>query len=109
MTGAEWIEVLRAECKRTSQVKVAARLGISGTLINQAVNGKYKASTARLEERVRGELMQKMVNCPELGELSSRRCQDHQARPFATTNPTRVALYIACRKGCQHSKLGSES
>lgn len=105
MAEADWMKVLRAECKRTSQNKVADRLGISLTVVNQVLKGTYKHPTTRLEERVRGELMQETVICPVLGELSKRRCQDHQARPFATTNPTRVQLYMACRKGCKHSKL----
>jgi len=105
MADADWIKILRDECERTSQTKVAARLGVSDSSVNQLLKGSYKASTKRLEARVRGELMKETVTCPVLGEISSKRCQDHQARPFATTNPTRVALYMACRKGCKHSKL----
>lgn len=109
MADADWIKVLREECKATSQTKVARRLGMSGTTINQVLNGKYKASTDRFEERVRGELMRKTLTCPALGEISSRRCQDEQARPFASTNPQRVAVYKACRSGCRHSKVGGGS
>ncbi len=109
MTDAEWIEVLREECKRTSQNKVARLIGMSQTTINQVLKGTYTGRLDRIEARVMGALMKQTHDCPVLGAISKKRCQDHQARPFATTNPTRVALYMACRKGCKHSKLGSES
>lgn len=102
----DWIVALREECKRTSQIKAGARLGVSATTINQVLKGTYKASTKRLEERVRGELLNKLVACPVLGEISARKCLDEQARPFAATNPQRVALWKACRAGCKHSTLG---
>lgn len=101
----EWIKALRAECRRTSQIRVARRLGVSATSINQVLGGNYKASTARIEQRVRGELMRETVECPVLGEITKRRCDDEQRRPFASTNPQRIAVYKACRSGCSHSGL----
>jgi len=109
MADAEWIEVLREECKRTSQNKVARLTGASTATINQVLKGTYTGRLDRIEARVMRALMKQTHDCPVLGEISKKRCQDHQARPLATTNPTRVALYMACRRGCKHSKLGSES
>lgn len=103
---ADWIATLRAECKQTSQNKTATRLGLSPTTINQVLAGTYKGNLQRIEERVRGELMNKTVECPVLGEISARKCLDWQARPFAATNPTRVAVWKACRGGCKHSQIG---
>ena len=98
---ADWIDVLRAACEASSQTKVARRLAVSAALVNQVLRGRYKASLTRLEARVRGELMRETLSCPVLGEISKRRCQDEQRRPFAATNPQRVALYGACRT-CTH-------
>lgn len=109
MADAEWIKALRMECQRTSQNKTARLIGTSSATINQVLKGTYAGRLDRIEARVMGTLMKQTHECPVLGEISRKRCQDHQARPFATTNPTRVALYMACRKGCKHSKLGSES
>ncbi len=95
-----WIEVLRAACTESSQQKVADRLGVSSATVNRVLKGCYGASTRAVEKRVRGELMHKMLVCPVLGEISTRRCQDEQRRPFAVTNPQRVALFRACRSGC---------
>lgn len=104
-----WLEVLRAECERVkSQHKVAKRLGVSAAMVNQVLNGVYKASTERLEALVRGELMHETVLCPVMGEVSKRKCVDVQAQPFAATNPQRVALYRACRSGCPYSSLREE-
>lgn len=102
---SDWIEALRTECERTSQSRTARRLGVSPTMVNQALNGTYKGNIARLETLVRGELMSETVECPVLGEITKRRCLDEQARPFAPTNPQRVACYKACRSGCPHSSL----
>lgn len=105
---SSWVEALRAECARTSQARTARRLGISASTVNQVLNGTYKADAARIEERIRGELMNERVLCPVMGEISKRKCVDVQALPFAATNPQRVALYKACRSGCPHSSLREE-
>lgn len=105
MKEPDWIAALREEQKRTSQRLVSARLGISQTTVHQVLKGNYKGNLHRIEQRVRGELMHKVVECPVLGEISARKCLDWQARPFAATNPTRVAVWKACRAGCKHSAL----
>lgn len=97
MSEHDWIEALRAECERTSQAKTAARLGVSSAMVNQVLRGRYRGKTDNLETRVRGELMRATVDCPVLGEISTRQCLDEQSRPFAATNPLRIRLYRACR------------
>lgn len=98
----EWVLQLAAECDRTSQKRTADRLGVSPAMVNQALRNAYKGDVDRLAERVRGELLAASVICPVLGEITSRRCLDEQARPRATTNHLRVAVYNACRSGCPH-------
>lgn len=100
----DWLEALRRACAETSQSKVAARLHVSTTMVCQALAGKYRGNLGNLEARVRGELMNRTVDCPVLGEISLRRCQDEQRRPFATTNHIRVQLYLACRGTCPHRR-----
>lgn len=101
----DWIVALREECGRTSQSKTAAALGVSTAMVNQVLKGTYKGNWERIETLVRGELMNATVMCPVLGEISCRKCLDLQALPFAPTNPQRVAVYKACRSGCEFSKL----
>ena len=98
----DWLAVLRQAVERDGLRKVALQLGRSKSAISGVLSGTYKADTKRIEERVRGVLMNKRHECPVLGEISPAVCQDEQARPFAATNPTRVAVYKACRGGCPH-------
>jgi DNA-binding transcriptional regulator YdaS (Cro superfamily) len=102
---SDWSAALREECEKTSQVAVARRLGISASTINQILKGVYKGNLTRFETLVRGELMRETVVCPVMGEITKRRCHDEQRRPFAVTNPVRVAVWRACRDGCPHSTI----
>lgn len=109
MTDA-WIDTLRRECDQTSQAKVSARLrqtdGFpSSSVINQVLHNKYPGRTDRLKAIVEGVYLHTIVNCPVLDEITTDQCADHQSRPFANTNPTRIRLWQACRSGCPHSKL----
>mgnify|MGYP000860166400 CR=1 FL=1 len=97
-TERDWLEVLRGAVQRSSQRTVAARLGVSTTMVSQALSGRYPSSLTTLERRVRGTLLAATVNCPVLGQISERRCEDEQRRPFSISNPTRVRLYVTCRK-----------
>lgn len=99
-----WYQALTAEITRHGRRAVVDRLRISDTTVSQLLSGKYPSDPSRMIARIEGELLNKTVRCPVLGEISVRACQDNQDRPFANTNPQRVALYRACRSGCKHSK-----
>ena len=101
----DWIASLRSECERTTQTAVARRLGCSPSTVNQLLKGTYKGDLVRFETIVRGELMRETVSCPVLFEITKRRCLDEQSRPFAATNPQRVATWRACRSGCPQSRI----
>ena len=102
---SDWIETLREQCRRHGSKEVGDEIGYSKTVISQVLNGKYPGNLAKVEDAVRGAYLGKCVACPVLGELARNRCLEHQQRPFATTNPTRVKLFRACRSGCPHSQL----
>lgn len=92
----DWIVALAGECDRSSQGRVARRLGISAAVVNQVLGGAYKGRLDRVEARVRGEFMGATVQCPVLGEISRRDCISNQTLKFRPTNPLRVALRKAC-------------
>ncbi len=92
-----WVLALAEACDKTSQGKVAKRLGVSAAVVNQVLGDSYKGRLDRVETRVRGELMRETVLCPVLGEISKRDCLDHQGRKFHATNRLRVQLFRACR------------
>jgi hypothetical protein len=103
----DWIVELDRQCVLAkSQRIVAGKLGISIAAVSQLRRMQYPGDLAAMESRVRGVFMAGVVECPVLGELSSKDCQDWQRKPFAATNPLRVQLYRACRGGCPHSSLG---
>jgi hypothetical protein len=104
----EWLEILRAECAQSSQIKIARRVGYSPAVVNQVLAGSYRGDLAAVQKAVEGALMGRTVECPILGALASHKCLEIQARPFGSSNPTRVALYKACRSGCPHSRLAVE-
>ena len=91
-----WIVALADACDASSQGKVAARIGVSATVVNQALQNVYPGRLDRVEQRVRGELMREMVGCPVLGPITTRECLDHQSRGYESTNPMRVRLFRAC-------------
>ncbi|MGF1727181.1 hypothetical protein [Photobacterium nomapromontoriensis] len=106
MSNESWLEVLRKQCQPPrSQRIVATELGVSATQVNQVLKGNYKGDLARICKLVEGRYMNQVVICPVLGELSVDKCQCHQEREFAATNPQRVMLYKVCRSGCPHSHL----
>lgn len=101
----DWIAVLREELQRTSLKVLGRKLGLSPTTVHQVLKGAYKGNLKRIEDRVRGELLNKRIKCPVLDMITPRKCQDSQKSPLLVTNPQRVQLWRACRSGCKHSEL----
>lgn len=92
----EWILLLAEACDKVGQTSIAKKLGVSSTVISQALSNTYPSPLGSLERRVRGELMNETVACPVLGEITKRRCMDEQGRDYAATNALRVELRRAC-------------
>jgi hypothetical protein len=95
----DWVKALAAACDKSSQGTVAHELEISSAVVNQLLGRSYKGRVDRMESRVRGQYMKAVVDCPVLGEISTRDCQENQARargPFRATNPLRIALRKSC-------------
>jgi hypothetical protein len=100
----DWIEALAAEVKRSSLAKAGRKIGRSAATVHRIINHTYNCDSSLIEQRVRGALMNQTVRCPVLGEINRLACQENQERPFAATNPQRVAVWKACRAGCPNSK-----
>ena len=103
--SSAWIESLRHACKSSSQAAVATRIGMSPAVVNQVLKGCYQGSAINVQRRVEGALMGVTVDCPMIGDIPLNRCIDNQCRPFAATNPLRVALHRAC-KTCINNSAG---
>ena len=106
----DWVEALALACQRSNQAAVARDLGRSGAIISQVLRRIYPASTDRIEERVRGVLMNGTVDCPALGSLSTDKCQDwrQKAREFVIASPQRTRMYRACLKCPRFKPEGDE-
>lgn len=106
-----WLGALRAECQRTTQAQAAARIGVSETTTSQVLSGTYKANPIRIERRVRGALMGAQCECPVMGDVSTRVCQDVQERQpgkggTGIGNPQHAQAWHACRGSGRFAKAG---
>lgn len=89
------LQALQRLCASTTQTAVARRLGVSDGTISNALNGRYIGNVERLAERIRGELLDGTVQCPVLGPVSLRICQDERGKGLYA-NPLRIQMYRAC-------------
>lgn len=96
----DWIRALALACTRSSQAKVAAQLDRSPAVVSTVLRKKYAGSYDRIEERVRGILMNGRVDCPGMGQLPTHECQDwrEKAKVFNPGNPTRTRMFRACNR-----------
>lgn len=102
----DWITAWRIEAKRTSQAQAADRVGVSEATVSQVFSGTYKAATTRIERRVRGELMGFTCECPVMGDVSTRVCQDVQERQPPIANPQHRECFHACRGRGPYTRAG---
>lgn len=104
------LQALKAMCEAegSNQAKVAGRLGISDASVSGALRGRYIGNVERLAERIRGELLNAMAQCPVLGEITTRICQDQREKPFSAHNPQAVRLWRACRTCPNNPKAGQQ-
>lgn len=96
----DWVQGLARECAKTSQNKVAKRLGYSAATVSFVLGNRYTGDMKRFEEVYRGVFEAAVVACPELGEVKMDECHKWQGRAlsFAGTNSRRVHMYRACRR-----------
>lgn len=101
----DWVQELANMAEARGLKACASRLDYSITVISQTISNKYKGDLTKVEQKVRGALMEETVACPVLGEIGKDACLVWQAKPRAITSAIRAAVYRACRNGCPHSRL----
>lgn len=96
----DWVLVLAQECERSSQNRVARQLERSAALVSQVLRCRYTGDVASFEERVRGVFMLEVVDCPEVGEMSTDQCQLWRSRAKAPSgrNTRHVRMGRACNR-----------
>lgn len=100
----DWVNALAERADESSLNAVGEAIGYSGSLVSQVLHNKYKkGDLGRVEEKVRGALLGKVVWCHGVGDNIARHtCLDWQKKPFAATSPDRTRMYRACRNNCPH-------
>ena len=86
----DWIEVLATESDKSSQNKIAQKIGKSSAAISQVLKNIYPGTIANIEAAVRANLMDGTHDCPVFGSILIRECLENQSRPFSNSgNPTK--------------------
>ncbi len=98
-----WIEILRKEVKAKGPKQVAQELGISRTTVDLVLQGKYRADTKKIEERIKAIYGRNgKILCPVLGEITPLRCAESWNRAkkigMIVSNPHNLKLYKTCLK-----------
>lgn len=93
----DWVTALANACDEQSQAKAAAAIKYSASVVNQVLARVYAGNIEKVERAVRNVYLPEQVACPILGEITTTRCAETQARPLSTANPLRIALARQCR------------
>lgn len=103
-----WVIALARACADTSQAKVAARLGVSGSLVSSVLAAKYPGDMVRIAELCTQEFEHRVVDCPVLGEITPRDCRGWQAKAksLRTSNNQNARMFRACNHCPRHRREG---
>lgn len=104
---ADVLQIIRTQSKVTTGRDLADQLGISTSAVSQALNNKYVGNVERFCLRVRGVFAGDSVQCPVLGQLTTKLCLEQQGKPKAYTNPMRVRLQRTCPT-CPHHQSNQQ-
>ena len=97
-----WIEILKREVEAKGPKQVAKELGISRSAVDLVCHGKYNASTAKIEQRVKKIFGNDNggITCPVLGSISPNTCSEkwNLAKKIGMKagNPETLKLYKTC-------------
>lgn len=96
----DWVLGLAQECAKTSQNKVAVKMGYSAALISQVLSRKYPGDLSGVRDRYLGIYEAQVVDCPELGNMPLHICQNwrKKARQLQPANARNVQMFRACTR-----------
>jgi len=101
----DWVEALAiAADKAPSQAELNKQLKFKSASVISGVLGRtYPGKTDKIEQTVRGALMNETVRCPMLGVLAKDVCVQNQKKKFTSANPRAAQLWTACRSRCPNA------
>ena len=97
MTRPDQLILLERVIAEIGQAQLARELGCSDSALSQIRGGTYKGSPDNILRKVEDKYSTDIIQCPLQGAITVQKCAEHRNRPFAATNPQRVALYRQCR------------
>lgn len=106
----DWVEAIVVECDRTSQGKVAKRMGRSPSVVSQVIRNVYNGAMPAIEDRARAVFCETQQKCPALGWISSADCLGwrDQAAELTSSSPIRVRMFRACNACPVYTKEDAE-
>lgn len=96
----EWVEALAQACEATSQNKVARELGYSAPVVSNVLRNRYSGDLDRVEDMVRGKLMDAMRDCPVAGPIRTSACAKWRGKASRPA-PTGSSMERRMHRGCQ--------
>jgi len=101
----EWKEILLQEVERSTQYKVAEKLGVSPSLVSKVVKGDYDAKISKLPFLVRAKLQPEPVKDGKWLDRLKHICSVYQVRDVAkvlNTSPSFLYTVIGdrCKSNC---------
>ena len=98
MTTTDLLELFRDKVCELGQSKIARRIGKSPSAVNQIYHGTFLAEPTALLRRFEEVFCGTMVNCPEMGKITLKRCRDERETPFSASSPRRIRMHNACKE-----------
>ncbi len=96
----DWLDILRDRVAALGLPAVAKTLGTAKSTISMVANGKYPASTTRIQARVLAVYGGQTVACPVLGKIDAAVCADNQSRArrigLRAGSPETMRLFKTC-------------
>ena len=96
----DWLSILRGQVAAKGLPAVARELGVVKSTVSMVVNGKYPASTDRIQARVLATYGGQTVTCPVLGGIDAAACAANQDRAkrigLRAGNPETLRLFKTC-------------
>ncbi|MBK5274589.1 MAG: hypothetical protein JJE30_06010 [Desulfuromonadales bacterium] len=98
MTRQDLMKRFRDTVDELGQSEVARRIGKSSSAVNQVYHGTYQAEPSVLLRRFEEEFCGTTIKCPEMGEISLKRCSDERGTPLSASSPRRIRMHKACKE-----------
>lgn len=105
----DWVEAIAEEANKSTQAKVAKKLGVSDGQVSQVIANKYPGNLEKISTMARSLFLSKTVACPAIGVLPIHTCEDwsRKAPTLKANNKLNTIMRRACGR-CPFNKFNNE-